>query len=248
MNEPQRQSYLKALGLTPWVARVVLPGAAPSPELAPPEPPPAPEAAPASTEAPRVAVETETPKAPPSLSSELERTPPPAPRPVAREPATPVQAAAQPVAADQALVFTLEAHLAGETWLLFQQSDAKAPGLGRHDGALAASLLAVFAAVPSRPRRFYCPLTDDQPMDPNAASQALTAFVAGLARLDGGQRALFCLNETLAKQVLGTERYQEFKLGEMGALVVSSLDEMLSEPARHKKRSWQAMVESGFHG
>ncbi|MBA4720381.1 hypothetical protein ACRYJU_19435 [Alloalcanivorax xenomutans] len=247
MNEPQRQSYLKALGLTPWVARVALPGAAPSPELAPPEPPPAPEAAPASTEAPRV-VETKTPEAPPSLSDELERTPPPAPRPPSTEPAAPAPAAPRPVAADQAVVFTLEAHLAGETWLLFQQSDAKAPGLGRHDGALAASLLAVFAAAPSRPRRFYCPLTDDQPMDRDAASQALTAFVAGLARLDGGQRALFCLDETLAKQVLGAERYKGFKLGEMGALVVSSLDEMLSEPARHKKRSWQAMVESGFHG
>ena len=29
MNEAQRQSYLKAMGLTPWVARVALPGTAP---------------------------------------------------------------------------------------------------------------------------------------------------------------------------------------------------------------------------
>ena len=29
MNEAQRQSYLRALGLTPWVARTTLPGAAP---------------------------------------------------------------------------------------------------------------------------------------------------------------------------------------------------------------------------
>ncbi|KAF0804103.1 hypothetical protein A6D6_03414 [Alcanivorax xiamenensis] len=246
MNEPQRQSYLKALGLTPWVARVALPGAAPSPELAPPEPPPTPKAAPASAEAPPAAVATEAPEAPPSLSRELERTP--SERPAATPPPAPVQPSPEPVAADQAVVFTLEAHLAGETWLLFQQSDAKAPGLGRHDGALAASLLALFAAGPARPRRFYCPLTDDQPMDRKAASQALAAFVAGLARLDGGQRTLFCLDEALAKQVLGTERYQPFKLGEMEALVMSSLEEMLSEPARHKKRSWQAMVAAGFHG
>ena len=37
MNEAQRQSYLKAMGLTPWVARVALPGAAPSPVLDWPE-------------------------------------------------------------------------------------------------------------------------------------------------------------------------------------------------------------------
>ena len=37
MNEAQRQSYLKAMGLTPWVARVALPGAAPSPALDWPE-------------------------------------------------------------------------------------------------------------------------------------------------------------------------------------------------------------------
>ena len=33
MNEAQRQHYLKALGLTPWVARAPLPGAASSPLL-----------------------------------------------------------------------------------------------------------------------------------------------------------------------------------------------------------------------
>ncbi len=33
MNEAQRQSYLRALGLTPWVARTTLPGAAPSEPL-----------------------------------------------------------------------------------------------------------------------------------------------------------------------------------------------------------------------
>ena len=33
MNEGQRQHYLKALGLTPWVARAPLPGAASSPLL-----------------------------------------------------------------------------------------------------------------------------------------------------------------------------------------------------------------------
>lgn len=33
MNEAQRQHYLKALGLTPWVARSPLPGAASSPLL-----------------------------------------------------------------------------------------------------------------------------------------------------------------------------------------------------------------------
>src|SRR5699024_12336843 len=33
LKEAHRQSYLRALGLTPWVARVPLPGAAPSEPL-----------------------------------------------------------------------------------------------------------------------------------------------------------------------------------------------------------------------
>jgi hypothetical protein len=145
------------------------------------------------------------------------------------------------------LVFTLEVHLAGDTWVVFQQEDPQAPELGRYTGALAASLLTVFGAAPERPRRFYCPLTK-QPMSAGEAAQALTAFFAGLSRQHGGRRALFCVDHSLATAVLGGERFQAVKLGEMPALAVDSLQEMLDRPALAKKRSWQAMVAHGFAG
>ena len=141
----------------------------------------------------------------------------------------------------------VEAHLAGDTWVVFQQEDPQAPELGRYTGALAASLLTVFGAAPERPRRFYCPLTK-QPMSAGEATQALTAFFAGLSRQHGGRRALFCVDHSLATAVLGGERFQAVKLGEMPALAVDSLQEMLDRPALAKKRSWQAMVAHGFAG
>jgi hypothetical protein len=131
--------------------------------------------------------------------------------------------------------------------VVFQQEDPQAPELGRYTGALAASLLTVFGAAPERPRRFYCPLTK-QPMSAGEAAQALTAFFAGLSRQHGGRRALFCVDPSLATAVLGGERFQAVKLGEMPALAVDSLQEMLDRPALAKKRSWQAMVAHGFAG
>ena len=167
----------------------------------------------------------------------------PAPRDSVAE--TPARAPAPDNAAG--LTFTLEAHLAGDTWVVFQQEDPQAPELGRYTGALAASLLTVFGAAPERPRRFYCPLTK-QPMSAGEATQALTAFFAGLSRQHGGRRALFCVDHSLATAVLGGERFQAVKLGEMPALAVDSLQEMLDRPALAKKRSWQAMVAHGFAG
>ncbi len=252
MNEAQRQSYLRALGLTPWVARTTLPGAAPSEPLdwaaetdageslaaAPVEATPvrtAPGVGDAEQPAREAAAVDTTAEAPASRA--------PAPRDSVAE--TPARAPAPDNAAG--LTFTLEAHLAGDTWVVFQQEDPQAPELGRYTGALAASLLTVFGAAPERPRRFYCPLTK-QPMSAGEATQALTAFFAGLSRQHGGRRALFCVDHSLATAVLGGERFQAVKLGEMPALAVDSLQEMLDRPALAKKRSWQAMVAHGFAG
>ncbi len=263
MNEAQRQSYLRALGLTPWVARTPLPGAAPSATLdwaaetdagarratAPVE------ATPVMT-APGVGDAEQTPRDA-GAGHPAARAPaaeaPPTGDPVARTPAAPAprdsvaEAPARAPAAGAPLIFTLEAYLAGDTWVVFQQEDAQAPGLGRHTGALAASLLAVFGATPERPRRFYCPLTQ-QPMNAGEASQALNAFFAGLIRQHGGRQALVCADSTLARAVLGGDRYQAVRLGEVPALAVDSLQEMLDRPAVAKKRSWRAMVEHGFAG
>ena len=84
--------------------------------------------------------------------------------------------------------------------------------------------------------------------DARYAAQALTAFFAGLSRRHGGRRALLCVDETLARSVLGGDRFETVTLGEMPALAVDSLQEMLDRPALAKKRSWQAMVAHGFAG
>ncbi|MBF1800787.1 hypothetical protein [Alloalcanivorax profundimaris] len=284
MNEAQRQSYLRALGLTPWVALTPLPGAAPSETLdwdaeTDGQPAPVADAVPASV-VPRPAT---APSAPPgeepsavgegkkpSAGGEGREPSAGGREPSAREeqPSRPVQEpppgqASPPreearVAETQGtftegggradvLVFTLEVHLAGDTWVVFQQEDPSAPELGRHAGTLAGSLLAVFGAGRERPRRFYCPLAG-QPTGAGEAAQALRAFVAGLARRQGGERVLMCLDDNLAGALFEQPRYQPFQLGDLPALVVSSLEEMLAEPVRHKRDSWRAMVTEGFGG
>jgi len=270
MNEAQRQSYLRALGLTPWVARAALPGAAPSEvldwasetEAAEPEAgaavaaSPSVEATPVRT-APGVSDADQPPVEDSAAGVPAAGDPaagvPAGPDDAARTRPEPGDTAAEAPAPERApaeaagLTFTLEAYLAGDTWVVFQQEDAQAPGLGRHTGALAASLLAVFNATPERPRRFYCPLTK-QPMNAGEASQALAAFFAGLTRQHGGRQALICADQPLAEAVLGGQRFQAVRLGEMPALAVHSLQEMLDQPAVAKPRSWRAMVEHGFAG
>ena len=76
MNEAQRQHYLKALGLTPWVARGPLPGAAVSP-LLDWEDEEEQQAAPTS---PAPAQEAPAPAPPPRLAPALGPAPPPAVR------------------------------------------------------------------------------------------------------------------------------------------------------------------------
>ena len=63
-----------------------------------------------------------------------------------------------------------------------------------------------------------------------------------------GQRVLMCLDDNLAGALFEQPRYQPFQLGDLPALVVSSLEEMLAEPVRHKRDSWRAMVTEGFDG
>lgn len=246
MNEAQRQHYLKALGLTPWVARSPLPGAASSPLLdwdeendQPVTPAASPAEAAPSPAQPQTAapVVSEAPVAT-ALQSQSPEAPTEAPEPVSAAPA---------VEKGRGLTFTLEAHLGGDTWLLCAQEDSQAPGLGRFEAPLMANLLALFQARPQRPRRFFCPLTD-QPMPAAEASQALSAFIAGLCEQAGGERVLLCLPDSLCDALFQQPRYQPFQLGGRPALVVSSLAEMLAEPAEHKKASWQAMQANGFHG
>ncbi|MBQ23309.1 hypothetical protein [Alcanivorax sp.] len=268
MNEAQRQSYLKAMGLTPWVARVALPGAAPSPALDWPEeeqanapasagpvvdvamPSREPESAP--VDAPLAAAESSPAHAGTEHAPEASAADALAKAPSARS-VTPAQeqakgeAPAPAKAKVKGLTFTLEAHLGGTTWLLCAQEDSQAPGLGRFEAPLMANLLALFQGRPQRPRRFFCPLTE-QPMPADEAAQALSAFVAGLSEQSGGERVLLCLPETVAQALFEQPRYQPFELGRLPALVISSLAEMLADPVQHKKASWQAMQAHGYDG
>ena len=247
MNEAQRQHYLKALGLTPWVARAPLPGAASSP-LLDWEDEEEQQVAPA-TSAP--AQETPAPAQPQTVAPVVSEVPvqdtPPSSPPKATT-GTPEPAPSAPaVARGKGLTFTLEAHLGGDIWLLCAQEDNQAPGLGRFEAPLMANLLALFQARPQRPRRFFCPLTE-QPMPAEEASQALSAFIAGLCEQAGGEQVLLCLPEALCNALFDLPRYQPFELGGRRALVISSLAEMLADPAQHKKASWHAMQSHGFHG
>ena len=85
----------------------------------------------------------------PDTSAEAPASRAPAPGDSAAE--TPARAPAPDNAAG--LTFTLEAHLAGDTWVVFQQEDPQAPELGRYTGGRAASPLGVCGAAPARPRR-----------------------------------------------------------------------------------------------
>ena len=263
MNEAQRQSYLKAMGLTPWVARVALPGAAPSPALdwpeeeqanAPASPGPAvdvavpsraPVGAPSGTPEPSPAAAAD-PEPEGSAAAALAKAPSARSVAPAQEP-TKEEAPAPAKAKVKGLTFTLEAHLGGTTWLLCAQEDSQAPGLGRFEAPLMANLLALFQGRPQRPRRFFCPLTE-QPMPADEAAQALSAFVAGLSEQSGGERVLLCLPEALAEALFEHPRYQPFELGRLPALVISSLAEMLADPVQHKSASWQAMQAHGYDG
>ena len=264
MNEAQRQSYLKAMGLTPWVARVALPGAAPSPALdwseeelanAPASAGPAvdvavpsrePESAP--VDAPLAAAESSPAEHAPEASAADALAKAPSARSVAPAQEQAKEEAPAPAKAKvKGLTFTLEAHLGGTTWLLCAQEDSQAPGLGRFEAPLMANLLALFQGRAQRPRRFFCPLTE-QPLPAHAAAQALSAFVAGLSEQSGGERVLLCLPETVAEALFEQPRYQPFELGRLPALVISSLAEMLADPVQHKKASWQAMQAVGYVG
>ena len=140
MNEAQRQSYLKAMGLTPWVARVALPGAAPSPALDWPEeeqanapasagpavdvavPSREPESAP--VDAPLAAAESSPAEHAPEASAADALAKAPSARSVAPAQEQAKEEAPAPAKAKvKGLTFTLEAHLGGTTWLLCAQED-----------------------------------------------------------------------------------------------------------------------------
>ena len=268
MNELQRQAWLDAFGLTPWVATQPLPGAAPSALLDWPE-----ASAPALSSQGHVATQDPThadgiasmPHASPAADarSDLPRSNVPhshgahhnAPREhaadnvaganfVAADSAAAQDAAAtQPArarATSQATPITLQAHHIGNSWLVVEQEDPDAPDLGRDAVQLLNNILAVLPGERRGTRRFIWPLPGVAG-DDSALSKTFVSFARGL-----GGRLLLCVSEDTLKKLLPTPRYSLFSEG-VDILPVSALQDMLREPVPHKRDTWQAMVEYRFN-
>lgn len=235
MNELQRQAWLKAMDLTPWVARRALPGAAPSPELAWPEQAPARvEPAAQADVAAESSPDTPAPRTSPLRHSETSRPAEPAPR--------------QPASATTAggLRVTVQAYQAGKVWVLAEQSDPGAPDLGRDALRLLHNLLKVFPGGGSQ-RRFVWPLSG-LAADDAAAGPTFLSFVQALGSVEEGARVLLCAREETVRALAGAGRFDPLPAGNAVLLPVASLEEMLADPVVHKRQSWQAMVRAGFNG
>jgi hypothetical protein len=244
MNERLRQRYLKLMGFTPWVAVTALPGAAPSPlrdavsddDI--------------DDEFAATAAET---TAAPDLSALLADTA--ASQVVA---ATTVKKADSPVAASapveqtvveqtRSLTFTLQAHRGSDVHLWVEQQQADAPGLTREEQQQLAALLKLFdGSVQSDPKRLVCGATAGKPMTAEIARPMFDLFLRRLLGRNTTAKLLLCASEATVQALFGSERYQPVMREQITILPVSTLTEMLADPAGHKRTSWQAMVTHGF--
>lgn len=223
MQELRRQAYLKAMGMTPWVARRTLPGAPETAVLEWPAP---------------VEPQARTPESPLSVpETPAEKTKPHRPE----QTATPRPA---PPAADS-LRFTLHAFSAPGMVLLAQQADPGAPEPGREEQRMLAGLLRYLGVRDRRPRSFAWPLPGMQ-AEADHAHASLEAFLRRLCQDAGCDRVLWMLKEPLAAELLRGERFRSHEWAGLRCLPVASLEEMFRQPAEFKRRSWQAMVRHGF--
>lgn len=226
MTELTRQSWLKAMGFTAWVAQRPLPGAAASPQLEWPE-----EAEP---------VEPQQRESMRDMTSALRGED----KPLLAEPrADRVPVEKPPVSrAPRSAPLTLLAYPAGDLWLLVQPARADAPEPGREEQRLLASLLRLWGCKPQRPRRFANPPGN---FDQQQTAEAVRAFIGALGQ-HGARRLLCCVDEQLAAMLGEGGRYRPASVAGLNCLPVSSLAEMLAEPLRHKRSTWLALQEAGF--
>ena len=234
MNELQRQSYLKAMGFTPWVAAAPLPGAAPSPEIAMPEP--VLEAEPGAPGDPLAQINARL-SAGPDAPVSMQVPEPTQPAAEARQGPTATSMTTGPA-------LTLLAYPVAELWLLVQQGRADAPGLSREEQALLANLLRLWKVGPSEsPKRLANPPRGGFGRDEFA--ELLAGFVGAL-KGHGARQVLCCVDEQVADMLKAGARYQAFEQAGLRCLAISSLAEMLADPPQHKRASWRAMREAGF--
>ncbi|MFN3713974.1 MAG: hypothetical protein ACK4SX_09970 [Alcanivoracaceae bacterium] len=235
MNELLRQRYLRQMGFTPWVAAEPLPGAAPSVLLEWPETGAARAPVPATIEAADPA-----PVSMPSLTPES--LPASAATAAAAEPA-----GGLPVT--PSLAFTLQAHATGTLQVWTEQQRVDAPSLGRDELQLLTALMKLFNGVPQpEGKRLVCGSTAGQPMTAEVARSMFSVFLRSLLGRDTEVRVLLCVSDDTARALFDAPRYQPVMVGKVQCLPVSSLAEMLADPAQHKRLSWQAMLAHGFHG
>lgn len=235
-REQTRQTWLQALGLTPWVATQRLPGAAPSRFIRLPDTETATPTAAATATTATTAATTATTAAVPT--AELRAILPAAtPKRSAAPAATPAVIAP----AGNLAVPRLSVRLAGDTLLIAEQMDAQAPEPGRDEQLLLESLARLFAKT-AKTLALPCPA------QPQEAREMLAGFVLGMGQ-QGCRRVLLCLGESGCRFLCDIQpRFTAFTLSGAPALVVSSLAEMLAEPLEHKRKSWQAMREAGLGG
>lgn len=231
-QEQRRQVWLAAFGLTPWVAKTRLPGARASRLLH----------LPVETSGALIDV---VPQAAVAASAVATQTVAAVAAPVATPASTPAPTAVTPASqASTSSASTTAAprlciYQSAQTLLIVEQQDRQAPELSRDEQQLLLALLQVFGKEHKR-YPFLCP------KQPQHAHDTLAAFVGGLAT-QGCTRVLLCLDDDACQHLLGEQaRYQAFQLGDLPALAISSLGEMLSAPLMHKKKSWASMCEAGL--
>ena len=254
MNERLRQRYLKLMGFTPWVAVTALPGAAPSP---------IPDAGGDDDFDEEVAVTRAQAEAAPDLSALLADTvanPVAAPTmekksdspaavaaPVEKSPDQQAPAGQAPNEQTRSLTFTLQAHRGSDVHLWVEQQQADAPGLTREEQQQLAALLKLFGgSVQSDPKRLICGATAGKPMTAEIARPMFDLFLRRLLGRNTSGKLLLCASEATVQALFGSERYQPVMREQITILPVSTLTEMLADPAGHKRTSWQAMVTHGF--
>jgi hypothetical protein len=220
MNERLRQRYLKQMGFTPWVAVTALPGAAPSAERY---------------------VDIDDDDSAHQVAAVV------AEAPVAAEKADNQSAPVLPVPSAPSLNFTLQAHRGSEIHLWVEQQQADAPGLNREEQQQLAALLKLFGGtVQSDPKRLVCSATAGKPMTADIARPMFELFLRRLLGRDTTAKLLLCASDSTVQALFGSDRYQPLLRDQITILPVSTLTEMLSDPAGHKRSSWQAMRDHGF--
>ena len=245
MNERLRQRYLKLMGFTPWVAVTALPGAAPSPlrdagsdhdiddEVA--------ATAAEATAAPDLsALLADTAASQVAAAKTLKK---------ANSPAAAASAPMEKTVVEQtwSLTFTLQAHRGSDVHLWVEQQQADAPGLTREEQQQLAALLKLFdGSVQSDPKRLVCGATAGKPMTAEIARPMFDLFLRRLLGRNTSAKLLLCASEATVQALFDSERYQPVMREQITILPVSTLTEMLADPAGHKRTSWQAMVTHGF--